>query len=286
MQLLRTREQLDAWRTNTSGTVALVPTMGALHEGHLTHLDVARREVGPDGKVLVSVFVNPTQFGPSEDFERYPRNLGADAARCEARGADAIFCPSQEEMYLPNEPASEINVPGVASELEGALRPGHFAGVCRVVMKLLGLVRPDVATFGTKDFQQLAVIRALVADLCVPVRIVEVPTQREPDGLAMSSRNAYLDADQRRRAAGIFEALKTAEGAWREGQRDPARLEEAMRAVLAGHGFTGKGVDYATVRDPVTLAQRIDPAGPTVALIAVRAGATRLIDNLALKPTD
>ncbi|MEM8783318.1 MAG: pantoate--beta-alanine ligase [Planctomycetota bacterium] len=279
MQLLRTREQLDAWRIAQAGTVALVPTMGALHEGHLTHLDVAREQAGADGKVLVSVFVNPTQFGPSEDFEKYPRDLDADAARCEARGADAVFAPSAEAVYLEGQPAAEINVPCVATDLEGAIRPGHFAGVCRVVMKLFGLVRPDVATFGRKDYQQLAVIRALVADLCVPVRIVEVPTKREPDGLAMSSRNAYLDAEQRRKAAGIFEALKTAEGAWREGQRDPAPLGSAMRAVLDGYGFDA--VDYAAVRDAATLAE-LGPDRPAVALIAARLGPTRLIDNLAL----
>ncbi|MEM1445824.1 MAG: pantoate--beta-alanine ligase [Planctomycetota bacterium] len=283
MQLLRTRAQLDAWRSTQTHPVALVPTMGALHEGHLSHLDVAREQVGDasgGGQVLVSVFVNPTQFGPSEDFEKYPRDLEADAARCEARGADAIFCPSQEQMYPPNEPATELNVPSVAADLEGSLRPGHFAGVCRVVMKLFGLVRPDVATFGRKDFQQLAVIRALVADLCVPVRIVEVATRREPDGLAMSSRNAYLDADQRRSALGLFEALKTAEGAWLQGQRDPARLEEAMRAVLEGYGITE--IDYATVRDAATLAPDLQPGLPAVALIAARLGETRLIDNLAL----
>lgn len=258
----------------------MVPTMGALHEGHLTHLDVARREVGDDGQVLVSIFVNPTQFGPHEDFEKYPRDLDADVQRCAQRGADAVFAPAPEAMYPPGEPATELNVPAIANQLEGELRPGHFAGVCRVVMKLFGLVRPDVATFGRKDYQQLAVIRAMVADLCVPVRIVEVATKREADGLAMSSRNAYLDAGQRRSAGGIFEALKTAENAWREGHRDPARLEEAMRAVLDGHGF--EVIDYATVRDAATLATDLPSGLPAVALIAARLGKTRLIDNLVL----
>lgn len=297
MDLLRTREQLHAWRTLQTSAVALVPTMGALHDGHLTHLDVARREIGASGKILVSVFVNPTQFGPTEDFEKYPRDLEKDAALCQARGADAIFAPAPEVMYPPGEPACDLSVPSIANQLEGELRPGHFAGVCRVVMKLFGPVRPDVATFGRKDYQQLSVIRAMVADLCVPVRILEVPTMREPDGLAMSSRNAYLDPTQRRNAAGIFEALKTAEDAWRNGTRNPVELEKAMRAVLNAHGFDA--IDYATIRDGRTLAPLKAPdshpglhapsapdvnPGPAaaVALIAARLGKTRLIDNLDL----
>ncbi len=285
MQLLHTREQLDAWRYEQGGarqTVGLVPTMGALHDGHLSHIRHAKENAD---RVVVSIFVNPTQFGPNEDFERYPRDLERDAALCEQHGADAIFVPEVEVMYPPSLPKTceaQLTMPGVAAELEGAQRPGHFAGVCRVVMKLFGLVRPDVATFGRKDYQQLTVIKAMVADLMVPVRVVEVPTTREPDGLAMSSRNVYLDADQRERALGLIAALRACKESVAGGERGVAALEEGLQATLAGHEVDA--VDYAVVRDAETLgpaADGFDPAG-AVALLACRFGATRLIDNLAL----
>ncbi len=289
MELLRTRDQLSAWRNADASTVALVPTMGALHDGHLSHLAHARQHAD---RVVVSIFVNPTQFGPGEDFEQYPRDFDQDAALCEGHGASAIFVPEVDTMYPPGVPAVAVDVPQVAAELEGAQRPAHFAGVCRVVMKLLGMVRPDVATFGRKDYQQLTVLKALVADLAVPVEIVEVPTTREADGLAMSSRNIYLTEEQRQRALGMIAALRAARSSAAQGQHDPAVLEAGLLEALAAHGLDE--VDYAVVRDaqtlgPVVPGARLSGAGLPglpgaggVALVACRLGRTRLIDNIAL----
>ncbi len=284
MDLLRTRDELDAWRNASTASVALVPTMGALHDGHLSHIQHARANAE---RVIVSIFVNPTQFGPNEDFERYPRDLDRDLKLCEAHGAHAVFVPDVETVYPPDQPAVEINVPSVAAELEGAERPGHFAGVCRVVMKLFGLVRPDVATFGRKDYQQLTVIKAVVADLAVPVRIVEVPTTREPDGLAMSSRNVYLTPEQRQRALTLNRSLtKLKDAVDAAPEVEPTlnadELEAQLLADLHAGGVTE--VDYAVVRHARTLAPLKDGFDPrdAVALLACRFGQTRLIDNRAL----
>ncbi|MFW5682393.1 MAG: pantoate--beta-alanine ligase, partial [Phycisphaeraceae bacterium] len=189
MEMLKTVHELRAWRRSRAGKVALVPTMGALHEGHLAHIDLALRHADD---VVVSVFVNPTQFGPTEDFDRYPRDLDRDSEACESRGATAVFCPSVEQMYPPGVPEASVDVPRVSRELEGTHRPGHFPGVCRVVAKLLLMSMPDAATFGRKDFQQLRVVQAMIADLRMDVDVLEAPTVREADGLAMSSRNRYL----------------------------------------------------------------------------------------------
>jgi pantoate--beta-alanine ligase len=277
---LHTREQLNDWRSRAASPVALVATMGALHDGHVSHI-AAARSAGA-ASVIVSIFVNPMQFGPNEDFTRYPRTLEHDLTACERAGTDAVFTPGVGTMYPPDASAAQVDVPAITSDLEGAFRPGHFAGVGRVVLKLFGLIRPDLATFGRKDYQQLALIKAIVHDLCVPVRIAEVPTMREPDGLAMSSRNRYLDADQRTRAVGISKALQEAFMRCQQGEHDPAALESAMRQVLDQHRFDA--IDYAVVRHRETLQPLptgFDPAD-VVALITARLGSTRLLDNRIL----
>jgi pantoate--beta-alanine ligase len=276
-------------RAALGGRVALVPTMGALHQGHGSLIRAAR--VLAD-HVLVSIFVNPTQFGPGEDFERYPRPLEKDLAVCARAGATGVFHPAVADMYPasaagPRAPVAEclVTVPSLAGVLEGAVRPTHFQGVCRVVAKLLHIIEPDVACFGRKDYQQLKVIEAMVTDLDIPVRIVGLPTVREADGLARSSRNAYLSAELRPRAVALYQALQSArELVEQEGETDPAAVEAAMRGVLGSHHVDA--VDYAVVRHPQTLAELdcIEPqlTGGVVALIACRLGPVRLIDNLVL----
>jgi len=270
------------------GKVALVPTMGALHEGHATLIRTAGALAD---HVLVSIFVNPTQFAPGEDFERYPRPLERDLEVCAAAGAQGVFHPTGAQMYPGGAahptagPECLITVPSLAGMLEGAARPTHFQGVCRVVAKLLHIVEPDVACFGRKDYQQLKIIEAMATDLDLPVRIVGLPTVREPDGLARSSRNAYLSVEQRARAVALHQALEAArELVERQGETDPAAVEAAMRTVLGTHHVDG--IDYAVVRHPHTLAPLdcIDPAltGGVVALIACRLGPVRLIDNMGL----
>ena len=287
MKLLHTVEQLRAFRNGLAGTVGLVPTMGALHDGHVAHLGAARAVAGVDHTV-VSVFLNPTQFAPGEDLDRYPRTLAQDVQRCAAAGAAAVWAPGVDDVYPPDAPACPVGPPAVADDLEGKRRPGHFEGVCRVVMKLLQCVRPDVVTFGRKDYQQLCVLRAMIDDLFVPVRIVEVPTVREPDGLAMSSRNRHLDPGARRRALALRKALSAASGLAQRGETDPAAAEAAMNDVLVAHGLE---VDYAAVRHHRTL-EPVDVLDPPrcVALIAAsvandNASHVRLIDNLPLDET-
>jgi pantoate--beta-alanine ligase len=256
--------------------VALVPTMGYLHEGHLRLVDEARRRAGA---VIMSIFVNPLQFGPTEDLARYPRDLPRDRALAGERGAHALFVPSEAVMYPPG---SEIRVVpgGTADRWEGAARPGHFAGVLTVVAKLFHLVEPDVACFGRKDIQQATLVRQMVRDLDWPVEIVVVPTVREADGLALSSRNAYLDAAERRRALVLSAALRAAHEAFRAGERRAAALIETMRARLAAEPSVVVG--YAAVAEPRTLAPVETVDAETVVLVAARVGRTRLIDNIVL----
>jgi pantoate--beta-alanine ligase len=268
-------------RAALRGRVGLVPTMGALHAGHVSLIEAAKSLAD---HVVVSVFVNPTQFGPQEDYLKYPRPIDEDLAACDRAGAAGVFMPTVEEMYPTSRLACEISVPALASILEGEFRPGHFAGVCRVVAKLFHIVQPEVACFGVKDYQQLKVIEAMVADHDMPLWIAEVPTKREPDGLAMSSRNIYLDAEARRHAVGLYKALLEAKMLVEEaGEVDPAAVEAAMRQVLEAHHVSP---DYATVRHPTTLAA-MDSLSPAtthgvVALIAGRLGGVRLIDNMVL----
>lgn len=263
-----------AWRAeHAAGSLALVPTMGALHDGHLSLIELARQHADA---VAVSVFVNPTQFGPHEDFDRYPRPIEDDLARCEAAGVDVVFNPTVDEVYPPDATPVEIVVPSLASMLEGATRPGHYAGVCRVCTKLFNIVQPDVAVFGQKDYQQLKIIEALVADLVLPMAIVAGETRRDPDGLALSSRNRYLDPAARERALGLSKALRQAGRMVDDGETDPVIIEAAMRHTMEAHQVA---VDYAVVRHPEKLTELDAIVGPAVALVAGRVDEVHLIDN-------
>jgi pantoate--beta-alanine ligase len=256
--------------------IALVPTMGYLHEGHLTLVDEARRRADA---VVMTIFVNPLQFGPGEDLARYPRDLTRDRRLAEERGVDALFLPSEAVMY-PSSPEIRI-VPGrTAERWEGAARPGHFAGVLTVVAKLFHLTEPDVACFGRKDVQQSVLIRQMVRELDWPIELVVVPTVREADGLALSSRNAYLDPEQRRQAAALSGALREAHVAWQGGERTAAQVEARMRRHLAA--FPQVQVEYIAVAEPESLVPVTEVRGDTVVALAARVGSTRLIDNVVL----
>lgn len=259
--------------------IALVPTMGALHAGHVSLMRAAARD---DAFVVVSIFVNPTQFGPDEDFARYPRDEAADLACCRAAGAHAVFLPRVTEMYLTGA-ATAVHVGGLTDALCGPHRPGHFDGVATVVAKLLIIVAPDRAYFGEKDFQQLAVVRRMTADLNLPVEVVGCPTVREPDGLAMSSRNAYLTAEQRRRAAGIHAALAAVRTGVARGERDTAALLAAAKAVLLREVRPDK-IDYLSAVDAETLRDVARVARPTLFATALHLGPTRLIDSVVVVP--
>jgi len=275
-ELVRTRAALA--KVPRSGLVVLVPTMGALHDGHRALLRTARAV--PDARVVVSVFVNPLQFGPGEDLDRYPRTLEADLAVCEEEGVDLVFAPSAADMYPNGQPRVTVN-PGPAGQvLEGEFRPGFFGGVLTVVLKLFSLVRPDIAVFGTKDAQQLALIRTMVADLDLGLSITAVTTVREPDGLAMSSRNRYLSAAERSTALALSRALRAGVSVAAAG---PAATLAAAQAVL--DAAPGLSVDYLALVDPETFAPvGVPAAGPGrgVLAVAARVGTTRLIDNMLI----
>ncbi len=265
-----------AWRRGLT-TVGLVPTMGALHDGHLALVRRARAECE---HVAVSIFVNPTQFGPTEDLERYPRPLERDLALLREERVDLVFLPSVEEMYPPGSDATVV--PGaVAHRLEGRTRPGHFRGVATVVTKLFNIVQPDRAYFGEKDGQQLRVVQALVRDLCLPVEIVPVPTVREPDGLALSSRNIYLSPKERRAATVLFRALQAARERWQAGERRGSALRRAMQAVIDAEPLAT--ADYVSVADPLTLRELRRATGNAFVSLAVRIGGVHLIDNISLR---
>lgn len=268
------RSRVAGWRADGL-RVGFVPTMGNLHAGHLALVDLARRHAD---RVVASVFVNPTQFGPGEDYARYPRTLDVDAAALATRGCDLLYAPSVDAMYPDSSQGLvEVRVPALDDVLCGAFRPGHFRGVATVVAKLLGQVRPDVAVFGQKDWQQLLVIRALVRGLDLDVEIVAGPTVREDDGLAMSSRNQYLAPEERARAAALYRMLGQVAAAVRAG-RDPANAEAEGRAALESEGYV---VDYVAVRAAEDLGPPVAGA-PRIVLVAARMGATRLIDNLLI----
>jgi pantoate--beta-alanine ligase len=270
------RRQMDAWRRE-GDTIGFVPTMGALHEGHLSLLRLAR---GVARRVVVSVFVNPTQFGPGEDFALYPRQLGTDSAMLEAAGCDLLFVPDAETLYPPGH-STFVEPGGPALGLEGEKRQGHFRGVATVVSALFLLVRPDAAVFGEKDAQQLAVIRRMTRDLHFGIQIVAAPIVREADGLAMSSRNVLLSAEERRAAAVLHRALQAAEAAVAAGERRAAEVREAMRRVVAGEPLAR--LDYAEVVDAETFQPVAALAGRVVLPIAAHLGRTRLIDNFKLE---
>lgn len=270
------RQLVHTWREHGLA-VALVPTMGNLHAGHIRLVEEAKQQAD---RVIVSVFVNPSQFGPNEDFAAYPRTPTDDAAQLRAAGTDVLFMPLVREMY-PTDPTAMtfVEVPGLSDELCGQCRPGHFRGVATVVLKLLNQAQPDIALFGEKDYQQLAVIRRMVADLDVPVRIHGVATVREASGLAMSSRNGYLSADEKAQAALLYAGLCAAAETLRQGERDYARIEQEHLAKLEQQGFQP---DYFAIRRPGDLA--IPTADDTrwVILVAARLGKARLIDNLSV----
>jgi pantoate--beta-alanine ligase len=275
-------DELRAWtaeRRRAGARIAFVPTMGFLHEGHLRLVDEARRRVGPAGAVVMSIFVNPLQFAPTEDLDRYPRDLPRDRALAAGRGVDAIFIPAVETMYPPGSETRVVPGP-TAARWEGEQRPGHFAGVLTVVAKLFHLVGPDVACFGQKDFQQAALVRRMVRDLDWPLGIAVVPTAREADGLALSSRNVYLSAEERARALGLSAGLRAAAEAFAAGERDAAALAARVRAALPVH--PEDVAEYIAVADPDTLEPVATADARTVVMLAVRVGRTRLIDNAIL----
>jgi len=273
------RAACDAARAR-GDKVGFVPTMGALHEGHLALVDEARRRAS---FAVVSIFVNPTQFGPNEDFARYPRDLDGDVARLAPRGVNLVFAPEPNAMY-PVGDETRVRVAALAAPLCGVFRPGHFEGVATVVTKLLALVGPGVAVFGRKDYQQLAIIRRVVQDLFLPVEVVGAPIVREADGVAMSSRNAYLSADERARARALSRALAVAHAAYAQGERRGSAIRAAALSVVAP---AVDRIDYVDVADPDTLASLADEGaaplgGRALVAIAAHIGKTRLIDNSVL----
>jgi len=272
------REHVSRWH-EAKQRVVFVPTMGNLHAGHVSLIEAARAH---GDKFVASIFVNPMQFGPNEDFAHYPRTPTQDAQMLSDAGCDLMFMPDVGEIY-PNgaDQATRVEVPGISNILCGEFRPGHFEGVATIVAKLFNIVDADVAIFGEKDFQQLTVIRRMAADLCLRVEIVGAPTVREADGLAMSSRNQYLDETQRRQAPAIYRQLTQAVEALRSGVRDYARIEGAGRAALDGAGFR---TDYFSVRDARTLAPARPDTSSFVVLTASRLGKARLIDNIQFTP--
>jgi len=282
-RLVNTRAELAEALADAHGPVGFVPTMGALHEGHGSLMAHARQV---SGTVVASIFVNPMQFGPTEDLARYPRTLESDLDLCSAQGVDFVFAPSVEEVYPGGPPQVTIDPGPLATVMEGAARPTHFHGVLTVVAKLFGLVRPDLAVFGQKDYQQLTLIRRMAADLCFGIHIVGAPTIREADGLAMSSRNRYLDAQQRADAVALSKALAAGRDAAVDG---PAAVLAAATGVL--QEYPGVALDYLELRTPdlapIPTNAAPPPSGEARLLIAARVGTTRLLDNCAITfPSD
>ncbi|MEX2245983.1 MAG: pantoate--beta-alanine ligase [Dehalococcoidia bacterium] len=273
MRVLRTGSDFRSWRQSIAGSLGLVPTMGYLHDGHLSLVRAARRA---NDIVAASIFVNPAQFGPDEDLARYPRDEASDLALLDREGVDAVFAPSADEMY-PQGFATYVNVEGLTARLEGASRPTHFRGVTTVVLKLLEIVQPQRAYFGQKDAQQLAVVRRMVGDLNVPVEIVGMPIVREPDGLAMSSRNAYLSLDERQAALVISRSVTLAQRTYAHGERDAETIRARMRDLIGAEPLAS--VDYVSIAHPDTLDELTRIEGRALVSLAVRIGATRLIDN-------
>jgi pantoate--beta-alanine ligase len=275
MEVLADVADARRWRAAAPEPVGLVPTMGALHDGHLALVTAARERCAT---VIVSVFVNPMQFGPGEDLDSYPRDLPGDLDQLRAAGVDMVFAPDAE-MFTPDDRATTVSVSGITERFEGASRPGHFDGVATVVTKLLNVTQPAVAFFGEKDYQQLAMIRRMVADLNLPVEIAAIAIVRDADGLALSSRNVYLSADERQRALALSRALRRAAEAW-AGDADAARA--VLRSAL--EATSGVDVDYADVVDEQTLAPlRGTDHRRGRALVAARVGSTRLVDNWKLE---
>ena len=276
MQILHTIQEIRAARQAAHGSVGLVPTMGYLHAGHVALLQAARAQ---NDHCWATLFVNSLQFGSNEDFATYPRDLSRDRARFAEAGVDVVFAPEAGTMYAADF-STYVNVEGLTDRLEGAARPGHFRGVTTVVCKLLNLVQPHRAYFGRKDAQQLRVIQRMVRDLDIPTTIVPIETVREPDGLALASRNVHLKPDERAAARVLYQALQAAQQRYAAGERNPDVLRAAMYAVLAREPLVD--VDYASIANDETLAELATVAGPALASLAVRIGATRLIDAIEL----
>ncbi|MCJ8506812.1 pantoate--beta-alanine ligase [Rhizobium lemnae] len=282
MQIIKTREELRAAVRDLRADgrrIGFVPTMGYLHVGHMTLVERSQAE---NGATVVSIFVNPLQFGKNEDLDKYPRDLARDCAMLEAAGVDILFAPDVSEMY-PSPMLTVVDVPTIGSQLEGEVRPGHFAGVATVVTKLFNLVQPDAAYFGEKDYQQVQIIRRMVEDLAQPVQVVPVATVREPDGLACSSRNVYLTSDERKAAVIVPRALDLAERLVREGLKDPVALEAELTAFLKREPLAEP--DVVAVRHATTL-QRVADLSDEAVVVAlfVRFGTTRLLDNRVIAP--
>jgi len=276
MQVINTILEMRALRLQAAGPVGFVPTMGFLHEGHLSLVRRAREE---NETVVVSIFVNPTQFGPKEDFKSYPRDTDRDLALLEPL-TDICFMPEAAEMY-PEDFDSWVEPGDIATRLEGAARPGHFRGVTTVVAKLFNIVSPDRAYFGQKDAQQLAVIKKMVSDLDMNPEVVACPTVREPDGLAMSSRNTYLNPEQREAAAVLYRALNLAEKRWKQGEQDAGTIRHEMVELIEKEPLAE--IDYISVADAATLREMHRLKPPALVSLAVKIGRTRLIDNVILE---
>lgn len=268
------RQQVRDWQ-RAGLSVGFVPTMGNLHAGHISLVDAARQHAD---RVVASIFVNPTQFGPNEDFDAYPRTLNADAEQLRSAQCNLLFAPSVDEMY-PDKNLTWVDVDALGDHLCGSSRPGHFRGVTTVVSKLLNIVSPDIACFGEKDFQQLAVIRRMVKDLFMPVQIIAVATLREPNGLAMSSRNGYLSAEEKQQAAQINKVLQALSAAIHAGNHNYRALESEHLQTLEASGFK---VDYLNIANADTLAPATSPDSRLVIAVAAKLGVTRLIDNVTL----
>jgi pantoate--beta-alanine ligase len=276
MKIVKTIAELRDLRPKLAKPLGFVPTMGYLHEGHL---ELVRRARAENQTVAVSIFVNPTQFGPHEDFKQYPRDPERDLALLAKEGTDLVFMPSAEEMYPPNFD-SWVEVGKLAERLEGAARPGHFRGVATVVAKLFNLVRPDKAYFGQKDAQQLSVIKKMTADLDMGIEVVAVPTVREPDGLAMSSRNTYLSAEERKQAAVLYQSLKLAQKLYADGEKDAKAIIGQMTALIGQQPLAK--IEYISIADAETLDELDKIKPPALISMAVRFGKTRLIDNVVV----
>lgn len=276
--VFRTIAEVRAWRSSVVGALGLVPTMGYLHEGHLSLVRESRRR---DAATIASIFVNPTQFGPNEDLSHYPRDEARDLALLDAGGVDAVFAPSASEIY-PDGFTTYVTVEHLTKQLEGASRPTHFRGVTTVVLKLLNIVQPARAYFGQKDAQQLAVVRRMVCDLAVPVEIVGLPIVREGDGVAMSSRNVYLTAEQRASAYVLNRALSLAERMFDEAERNAPAIRARMADLIAAQPLAV--VDYISIADAETLEELEIIDRTALVSLAVRFGSTRLIDNTVLRP--
>ena len=276
MKVIKAIDDMKRLRQQLAKSVGFVPTMGYFHEGHLTLVRQARAE---NPSVVVSIFVNPTQFGPQEDFNSYPHDTQRDLALLEKEQVDIVFMPSVAEMYPPQF-SSWVEVGKVTEKLEGASRPGHFKGVTTVVAKLFNIVQPNRAYFGQKDAQQLVVIKKMVADLDMNLEIVAVPTVREPDGLAMSSRNTYLNPEERKAAVILYQALGLAQKLWSQGEKDAQTIRQQMTDLIQKQPLAD--IDYVSIADAETLDELDTVKSPALVSLAVRIGKTRLIDNVVL----